>query len=542
MRQNFFYILFFFCNVLAHSQTNEVAKIDILFKHWNTLITPGCAVGIIKDNKVAFTKCYGMANLDNNISINNNTKFITASLTKQFTAYCIAILISQGKLSLEDDIRTYLPEFPYSKDTLRIKHLIYHTNGLHDYSALMSICGDSYDDLNYEHMIKEKVYSISVSKFKPGEKFEYSNSGYYLLSEIIEHVSQLRIDEFARKYIFSPLGMNDTFFYTNPRAKSNNMAVSYTQNIFGDYQKQYSTTPPFGSGNLISTLHDLLLWEQNFYNGKLSKNKLNYLILKQGVLNKGDTIDYCFGLKIGKHKELKIIYHFGDYNSFESVIIRVPKYKLSVIILANDKIAKTYFDNYSLADKIIDIFLDQSSNPKIPENRFKPFSSEESIKKYIGVYKSKNGITSISYDEGQLKLSHSWGNWYYSIFPTSDSVFCDEYDFEYTYKFKINDNKDVMGLWTQHTGYIEKINADSVLKLSNDYSGAYYSKELNTVYKLYQEKGKIYCKINSKASKELIITGRDTFRLDKNVIKLIRNDSKIINRIEVNNEYVFKKL
>jgi CubicO group peptidase (beta-lactamase class C family) len=148
MKQTIILILIAFFNITVFSQAIEEKKIDKLFKHWNSLKTPGCAIGVIKNNKVVLTKCYGMANLDNNIPIDNNTKFSIGSLTKQFTAYCIAILIYQGKLDLNDDIRKYLPDFPFVNDTLKIKHLIYHTNGLDDISEMIKICGYSYDRMN----------------------------------------------------------------------------------------------------------------------------------------------------------------------------------------------------------------------------------------------------------------------------------------------------------------------------------------------------------------------------------------------------------
>ena len=272
-------------------------------------------------------------------------------------------------------------------------------------------------------------------------------------------------------------------------------------------------------------------------------NKLNDLILRQGVLNNGDSINYCFGLKIGNQKQYgTIIYHFGDFNSFESVIVIFPDQKLSIIILSNDLLGKTYFDNYSMCDKVAEVFLDKDSNPKIPEYDFKPFGSEKPITKYIGAYKSKNGITNISFSDGNLKIIHSWGDWYYSIFPKSDSIFFDIYDFEYAYKFKFDDHKNIVGLWTSHTGYMEKVCIDSIYPLSDNYTGSFYCTDLNSVYKLFKVKRKAYCKINSRASEELIIIGKDMFRLKDNVIKIIRNDLNTIERLEVNARFNFYKI
>jgi CubicO group peptidase (beta-lactamase class C family) len=542
MKQNLTLTLILLLNVCGFSQTDEFYKIDTLFKNWNSTSTPGCAIGVINNNKVLFTKCYGMASLDNNVPVSLNSRFSIGSLTKQFTAYCIAILIHQDKINLDDDIRLYLPEFPYTQDTIRIRHLIYHTNGLNEYGNMIRICGYTYDDVVTDQMIKEMIYNSSELHFKPGDKFEYSNSGYFLLAEIIENVSGLPIDEFAEKNIFRPLGMNDTYYYTEPLPRSSIITISYSQNVFGYYQRHTLNTVPLGSGNVISTLHDLLIWEQNFYDDKLYNNELKKLILRKGILNNGDTTNYYFGLKSGTYKDYKTIYHHGDFNSFESVILRIPEKRLSIIILSNDRIAKTYFDNYSMADKIAGILLDKDYKPEVPDNILNPLISEESIKRYVGTYKSKNGFSNICYDKGQLKISYSYGDWYYSIFPKSDSVFYDIYDFDAEYRFRTDENLNIIGLWTYYMNYMEKVNADSIFNILDDYSGTFYSKGLNTIYLLYKKENKMYCKINSNASHELIITGKDSFRYKRNTLKLLRNDLNEVIGLKINNRYCFNKL
>ncbi len=542
MKHKLSLILLFLLSVSGFSQTDEFFKIDELFKNWNSTITPGCAAGVINDNEVLFTKCYGMANLENNLPININSEFVIASLSKQFTAYCTAILILQDKVKLEDDIRLYLPEFPYTKDTIKIKHLIYHTNGLNDYSEMIRVCGYTYDDMINKQMIKQMIYNNSKLHFKPGEKFEYSNSGYFLLAEIIENVSGFTIDKFAEKYIFKPLGMNETYYYTAPINKTSINSVSYSQDVFGKYQSHTLNTVPFGSGNVISTLHDMLIWEQNIYVDKLYDNQLNKLIYRKGILNNGDTINYYFGLKSGKYKDCKAIYHHGDFNSYMSVLFRIPEKGLSIIILSNDQMARTFFDNYSIADKVADVVLKDGAEPNVPSNIINPLISKKSIDRYVGTYKSKNGFSNICYDDGQLKLSHSWGDWYYSIFPKSDSVFYDIYDFDSEYKFRTDENMNITGLWTYHTNFMKKVNTVSTFNILEDYNGSYYCKELNTTYLLYNHENKMYCKINSNATDELIITEKDSFRYKRNTLKLTRNDLDDISGLTINNRYDFMKL
>jgi len=227
-RIRYLIILLLFTSSISIAQKDLSPRIDGLFTNWNSKGTPGCAIGILKDNKIIFEKSYGLANLETNTPISIDSRFAIGSLTKQFTAYCTAILIHQNKMTLDDDIRLYLPEFPYTKDTIRIRHLIYHTSGLNDFSNLIKICGYTYDDVINEQMIKEIIYSCYETNYKPGEKFEYCNSGYFLLAEIVEKVSGQRIDEFARKNIFIPLGMKNTFYYFNPDPIDSNISVSYS--------------------------------------------------------------------------------------------------------------------------------------------------------------------------------------------------------------------------------------------------------------------------------------------------------------------------
>ena len=541
-RNRYLIILLLFTSSISIAQKDLSPRIDGLFTNWNSKGTPGCAIGILKDNKIIFEKSYGLANLKTNTPISIDSRFAIGSLTKQFTAYCTAILIHQNKMTLDDDIRLYLPEFPYTKDTIRIRHLIYHTSGLNDFSNLIKICGYTYDDVINEQMIKEIIYSCYETNNKPGEKFEYCNSGYFLLAEIVEKVSGQRIDEFARKNIFIPLGMKNTFYYFNPDPIDSNISVSYSQNVFGKYQSHTLNTVPVGAGNIISTVHDVLIWEQNFYIDKLHNSQFNKLIFTKGILNNGDTTDYCFGLRGGKFKGLRTIYHYGDFNSFESVLLRIPEKNLSIIILSNDQLSKTYFDNYSLAYKIADIILFKDSKQTVPGNIIRPFSSKEQIKNYVGTYKSKNGFTDITFDDCQLKISHSWGDWYYSIFPKSDTIFYDIYDFDYEYRFRTDNMSKIVGLWTSHTKYMGKVDADSSLLIPDDYCGSYYCRELNTTYLLFKKLEKLYCKINSQPSNELIITGKDSFRYKQNTLRLLRDNQDEIVSLKINNQFIFRKI
>ena len=220
-------ITIFLLITLISSTSDKKEKVDQLFKDWNSNNTPGAAVAIVKDGKILYSKGYGIANLEYDISITPNSIFHIASVSKQFTVFSILLLESQGKLSLDDDIRKYIPEMPDFEKKITLKHLASHTSGLRDQWNLLSMGGWRMDDVITKEHILKLVGKQKELNFNPGDEYLYCNTGFTLLAEVVARISNMSFAEFTKANIFKPLKMNNTLFYDDHQKIVKNRAYSY---------------------------------------------------------------------------------------------------------------------------------------------------------------------------------------------------------------------------------------------------------------------------------------------------------------------------
>jgi CubicO group peptidase (beta-lactamase class C family) len=340
-------------NINAQVETDDQTRIDSLFKQWDSENSPGAVIGIIQEGKLIYTKGYGMGNLDYRIPLSADSKFYIASTSKQFTAACIALLSIEGKIRLDDEIQKYIPEIPNYGEKITIRNLVHHTSGLRDYLSLMYLSGKSFEDyFTIDDGIKLLTKQID-SNFSPGEEYLYSNSGYILLAEIVNRVSGMTIREYADKYIFQPLGMTNTFFNDDHSQITKNRVISY-RNQSGTLKRFVQNFDALGDGNLLTTVNDMYLWDQNFYHKKVGSKEFNDIMLTQGKLDNGDTLQYAFGLFHGKYKGLKTVSHGGGFLGFRTEFVRFPKQNFSVIVFSNVSDFSPAEKAYRIADILLE--------------------------------------------------------------------------------------------------------------------------------------------------------------------------------------------
>jgi CubicO group peptidase (beta-lactamase class C family) len=309
-------------------------KVDKLFAVWDKTTTPGAALAVIKDGKIIYERGYGMAKLEDGIVNAPDKVFDIGSVSKQFTATCVAMLIREGKIGLDDDIRKYIPEMPAYEKPVTVNHLLHHTSGLRDYNALLELAGFRADADS--PTVEESLEVIRRQKklnYAPGEEYSYTNTGFFLLSQIVERVSGKSLNAFAQERIFKPLGMTKTIFQDDHTQIIKDRATGYVQGKKG-FAISMSNWDETGDGNVYTTVRDLYLWDQAFYTGALGKSLMD-MLHTQGVLNSGKTIDYAFGLVVGEHKGLKVVEHGGAWVGFRAAVVRFPEQKFSVVVLAN---------------------------------------------------------------------------------------------------------------------------------------------------------------------------------------------------------------
>lgn len=346
-------------------------KIDSLFAAYDSPNTPGYAIGIVKDSLVLFKGGYGMANLDYSIPIGPNTAFDIASVSKQFTGACIALLIQENKLKLNSPASHYFPELAKFEDTIRIKHLLYNTSGLKDYLKLPREDNQSWIDLYYFDIddALEATLSQEELSFKPGEKWDYSNANFMMLARIVEVVSGQSLGAFLNDRIFEPLWMKHTLVNDDITAIVKNRATPYNLrselyvnayraegiNISseGEWIRHPRISPHYGGSGIISTVEDLILWEQNFFSHQLGGTEF-YDIMHQTMDFEHGRNNQAFGLYFGNYRERKFVAWEGATYGISAQVIRFPDEKVALIVLSNHGDGASDAKAYQLADVLIE--------------------------------------------------------------------------------------------------------------------------------------------------------------------------------------------
>lgn len=297
--------------------------------------SPGCVVGVVRDARLVFARGYGLANIEHDLPLTSTSVLDIGSTSKQFTAASVLLLEQQGKLSVDDDIRKFVPELPSYGQTVTIRHLLNHTSGIRDYLTLMSVAGVNFDGVTGDDEALRIITRQKALNFPPGSEHLYSNSGYFLLSIIVKRASGKSLRQFAQENIFGPLDMRDTHFHDDHTMIVPRRATGYSPGAQGQFVIDMSGFEQTGDGAVYTTIEDLAKWDRNFYEPKVGGQALIDGLLRSGVLNDGKTIPYAAGLMNGTHKGLPVVSHGGSWAGYRAELIRFPKQRLSVICLCN---------------------------------------------------------------------------------------------------------------------------------------------------------------------------------------------------------------
>ena len=310
------------------------ASIDAVFAEFDEPGSVGCALGVAHNGKLVYKKGYGYANLDWGIPITPETVFYVGSVSKQFTAAAIALLARDGALGLDDDVREYVPEMPEREPPVTVRHLVHHTSGVPGLYKVMRENGlSTWDRFTKKDAVE--LLSRQEADFPPGDRYAYSNGGYFLLSMIVERASGRTLRGYTRDAIFDPLGMRDTHFHDDPVHVVKRRAMSYMPAEGGGYVQSYQANFALpGAGGLYTTVDDLLQWERNFLEHRLGSDVLDLMYMK-GTLNNGEVLDYAFGIREGEHRGLRTWGHSGSFMGFKADYLRFPDQKLSTWTLCN---------------------------------------------------------------------------------------------------------------------------------------------------------------------------------------------------------------
>ncbi len=316
-------------------EKEKIAKLEKVLQKANSRYNFNGCVLIVTNNKIIINKCCGTADFEEKDTLTTNSIFQLASMSKQFTAMGIMILKENGKLSYDDKVQKFIPNFPYEKITIR--HLLNHTSGLPNYLWLIDRFWNLSEPPYNDDAIRILNSANQYLNFESGKRFKYSNTGYVLLASIIEKVSQMRFGDFLDKNIFEPLGMDNTFVYSTALKDNENrkMIPGYRH-----YSRGYRKLPKtkfdgiVGDKGIYSTTGDLYKWDQALYGNKLIDKETLIDAFRNGRLNNGKKVKYGFGFRIKEdHFGNRIIYHNGLWEGFRNSIVRNIKDKTTIIIL-----------------------------------------------------------------------------------------------------------------------------------------------------------------------------------------------------------------
>jgi CubicO group peptidase (beta-lactamase class C family) len=302
--------------------------------------SPGCAVGVTRGGALVFAKGYGMADLEHDRPITLDTRFNIASVSKQFTAMSIVLLSLDGRLSLDDSIRKWVPEVPSFGTVITLRQLLTHTSGLRDYFTLLAVSGWPSDGQLTEKQFLTLVGRQKNLNFAPGDEFLYSNTGYALLSIVVRRASGQSLRSFAAERIFKPLGMTHTEFRDDHTLLIPQRALGYEPSG-STYRISQPETDVVGDGGVYSTVEDLAKWDANFQTGRVGGQRAIAILQAPATLNNGQPIPYALAMTIGAFHGLKTYSHSGAYGGYRSTLLRFPERDLSVITLCNTSTASS---------------------------------------------------------------------------------------------------------------------------------------------------------------------------------------------------------
>jgi len=373
-------------------------RVKQIFAAYDHTDTPGCAVGVSSAGTVVLRGAWGMADLEHQVALTPDSIFEAGSVSKQFTAAAVLLLAEQGKLSLTDPVSKYIPELPDYGTPITLDHLMHHTSGLRDWSSVVAVAGWERTTREYTNAWVLDIASHQKAlNFKPGDDWSYTNTGYNLLAVLVQRVSGKSLAQFTHDNVFLPLGMQSTSWRDDFQRIVPNRAIAYERQDGREHQLMPFENA-YGNGGLLTTVDDLLRWNDRFYGSKIGDPSFIKSELEPGRLNDGRALFYAAGLFLTNHDGVREISHAGATAGYRAWLGFYPERRLSVAVLCNSAEANTTV----LGHKVADVFL-QPAGEKSPEHSDVVLAGE-----LDGLYENQHDHTTITIDrkDGKLIADH----------------------------------------------------------------------------------------------------------------------------------------
>ncbi len=332
---------------------NNDEKIDEIFKDYNKSDVPGAAVMVVQNGEIIFQKGYGLSNIEKKEPVTPATNFRLASVTKQFTAISILMLIERGDLKMETTLTEIFPDYPEYGSGITIKNLLQHTSGLIDYEDLIP---DTATVQVKDRDVLKMMMQTDSTYFAPGTQHRYSNTAYALLALTIEKISGKPFRDFLRDNIFQPLEMENTLAFENGINEVKSRAFGYSLTEDGvEFTDQSITSAVLGDGGIYSSLNDIYKWDQALYSDKVIDKKYLDESWTRGKTSDGVEFPYGYGWRLENYNDMEIVYHTGSTRGFRNIIYRIPEKNFTIVILTN-RDAGSEFSTLDFAHELVGVY------------------------------------------------------------------------------------------------------------------------------------------------------------------------------------------
>jgi len=508
--------------------TAQEARIDSLFAGWSRTDGPGCIAGVKQSTNTLYLKAYGMANLEYGVPLSTESISESGSVAKQFTSAAIVLLARQGKLSLDDDIRKYLPEVPNFGRTITIRNLLTHTSGLRDQWALLGLTGwPPGTQVHSIPLILDLVSRQRMLNFEPGSLYLYSNTGYALAGAIVQRVTGKSLAEWSQDNLFQPLGMKNTEWRDDFRRVVKGRATAYSPVRNGAWEQDMPFTMVYGNGGLLSTVPDLLRWNDALSAGTepLTREVVSQLETR-GVLTDGSTITYALGLVVDDYRGVKEVSHGGATAGYRTFLGRWPDKNLSVAILCNAGSANP--DQYAQAIARIVLGLPAEASPPTPVAT----ASAAEVASLAGLWRDSANDRMITLRAQGTELSASAGGPLQPLTPLGSMRYWNPV----TGTFQFEQTGRGLALVERNNGthrYSRVDPADTNGVRLEDYEGRYRSDELLVTYTLSVRDGRLTLRFPPDAPITLRPAYRDGFNAQGRTIRFTRDAGRRVTGLRV---------
>jgi CubicO group peptidase (beta-lactamase class C family) len=495
-------------------------QVDQIFATFDRPGSPGCSLGVIRDGALVYRKSYGEASLELSVPFSPQSVFYVGSISKQFTAASLVLASEQGLLSLDDDVRKYIPELPDYGHKITLRQMLNQTSGFRDFFSLIYFSGHDAADFNTPAALLKLVESQRGLNNVPGDEWVYSNTNYLLLGVVLERATHKTLAQFAEENIFRPLGMTHTRFYDDASAVVPGRVPAYYPRKDGKFLVGWSTTYSIvGGGGLMTTVDDLLKWDNNFYSNRLGKGTLLTELQAPGVLNSGKHTMYGMGLMLENYRGLPIVEHDGSLFGYRADLLRFPTQKFSVICLCNISNANPDLHSRQVADLYLKDFLEP--NVTAPSPTAKTFPDPAG---FAGQYFDPHAFAIFAFTAADGNLQ--WGP---AMQRKSANQFYNYMGDLITFQARGN---SMMAAWERNGQVIyagERLGefhlSDAELK---EFVGDYRSREVDGEFQIAFDQGHLVLKIGGNPRVKLTAIAKDEFNAEGSLIIVFhRNAGKV---------------